>query len=63
MKINKEKMYSTKEVALLLNRNQQVVNRDCREWKYPSVKILWRWMVRWADLDLIINPKEPCSEK
>ena len=56
-KIDLNKLYTTKEVSVLLNKHMQSINRHCRKWDIKCVKIFQEWRIKWEDLDLLINPK------
>ena len=49
--INPEKLYKTKEVAEILNMNQQVVVRKLRDGTMNWIKFNQTWRIKWEDLN------------
>ena len=52
--INPEKLYKTKEVAEILNMNQQVVVRKLRDGTMNWIKFNHTWRIKWENLNKYI---------
>jgi len=55
--IDQNKYYSTKQVADMLNINQQHLSRRMREWKFPWSKVGSVYRVKWEDLNNFLLQK------
>lgn len=61
MKINKDKLYTTREVAGMFGKNKQAINRSCRQGTIKCVKVFSEWRIKGNVLDELINPVEDDS--